>query len=84
MDIVECHSEFAYAERPVALTWEGQRLEVDEILAAWRLPEGRRFRVRTLRHALSGSQCNARDPLLFELTYREADDAWQIQPLTGG
>jgi hypothetical protein len=72
MDIVECHSEFAYAERPVALTWEGQRLEIGEILAAWRVPEGRRFRVRT------------RSLRLFELTYREADDAWQIQPLTGG
>ena len=27
-ELVECHSGFSYAEKPVALTWEGQRLEV--------------------------------------------------------
>ncbi len=72
METVECHSEFAYAERPVALTWEGRRLEVETVLAAWRVPEGRRFRVRT-----HGGR-------LFELTYCEADDVWQIHTLTGG
>ncbi len=72
MKIVECHSEFAYAERPVALTWEGQRSEIASIIAAWRVPERRCFRVQT------------RDGRLFELTYREADDVWQIHPLTGG
>ncbi len=69
METVECHSGFAYAERPVALTWEGQRLEVEAVLAAWRTPGERRFRVRT------------RNLLTFELTYRETDDRWQIQPV---
>lgn len=69
MDIVECHSGFAYAERPVALTWEGQRLKVDSLLAAWQTPGERRFRVRT---------CDLR---LFDLAYCEADDSWKIQPL---
>jgi len=66
MELVECHSGFAYAERPVALTWENQRLEIDEILAAWRTPGERRFRVRT------------RDRQMFELAYRESDDDWKI------
>ncbi len=68
-DIVECLSGFAYAERPVALTWDGQRLEVDSLLAAWRTPGERRFRVR------------ARNQIIFELAYREAEDEWQIQPI---
>ena len=69
MEKVECHSGFTYAERPVALIWEGQRLEVEAILAAWRTPGERCFRVRT------------RSLLIFELTYSEADDRWQIQPI---
>jgi hypothetical protein len=69
MDIVECHSGFSYAERPVALIWESQRLEIDSILAEWRTPGEHHFRVRT------------RDLCLFDLVYREADDQWQIQPL---
>ncbi len=66
-DSVECHSEFEYAERPLAFLWEGQRMEVDEILASWRTPEARCFRVRTL------------DNQLFDLLYQEADDRWQIE-----
>jgi hypothetical protein len=69
MELVECHSGFTYAEKPIALTWNGQRLEIDEILAAWRTPGARRFRVRT------------RDLRRFELAYHEADNIWQIQPL---
>ena len=38
-ELVECHSGFTYAERPVALTWEGQRLEITRILAEWHSPE---------------------------------------------
>jgi hypothetical protein len=72
MDTVECHSGFTYAEKPAALTWEGQRLEVDEILSAWRTPGERRFRVRTV------------DLRVFELAYREAGNEWQIQPISGG
>lgn len=69
METVECHSGFTYAEKPVALTWNGQRLEIDAILAAWRNPGERHFRVRT------------RDLFLFELIYREAEDEWQIHPM---
>ncbi|KAF0109220.1 MAG: hypothetical protein FD146_264 [Anaerolineaceae bacterium] len=69
MDSVECHSGFTYAEKPVALTWDGQRLEIDEILAAWRTPGERCFRVRT------------RGLRVFDLVYREAENDWQIQPV---
>jgi hypothetical protein len=69
MEIVECHSGFTYAEKPAALTWDGQRLEIDEILAAWRTPGERRFRVRV------------HGPRVFELAYREAGNDWQIQPV---
>ena len=27
-ELVECHSGFTYADKPVALTWEGRRLEI--------------------------------------------------------
>ena len=66
-EFVECHSGFTYADRPVALTWEGQRLEILQILAEWRTPEKKHFRVCT---------CNGK---VFELVYCQAIDEWQIQ-----
>jgi len=68
-EFIECHSGYAYAERPVALTWEGQRVEIVEILAQWRTPDMKCFRVLTS------------DGQEFELSYREATDEWQIQPI---
>ena len=68
-ELVECRSEVAYAERPIALYWLGQRLSVTEVLATWRIPGGVRFRVCT-----EGSQ-------VFELDYDEADDAWKVSLL---
>jgi len=65
--IVECHSGFTYADRPLALTWEGQRLEIAQILAGWRTPEKNRFRVRTT------------DGREFELAYSQVTDEWQIE-----
>ncbi len=66
---VECHSGYAYAERPTALEWEGQRLEVTAVEARWRTPAGPAFRV-----ACTSNQ-------RFELIYREADDTWEINPI---
>ena len=66
-EMVECHSDYAYAEKPVALMWEGQRLEIAEILAQWRIPDEKHFRVRT------------GDGQVFELSYNEASGEWQIQ-----
>jgi hypothetical protein len=66
---VECYSGNQYPERPVAFQWQGDRLEVERVEAEWRIPDGKRFRVRT-----EGGQ-------LFDLFYREMYDEWQITPL---
>ncbi|MGQ0604770.1 MAG: hypothetical protein ACT4QE_24075 [Anaerolineales bacterium] len=68
-DLVECHSGSEYAERPTALHWQGQRLEVAEVEARWRIPGGRKFRVRTS------------DGQVFELLYVELYDEWRIHQL---
>ena len=69
MDTVECRSDSVYAERPLALTWNGQRYEVAEILARWRGPDEKGFRVKTA------------DGQFFELIYREIPDKWKIKSL---
>jgi len=66
---VQCHSGFEYAERPVALYWEGQRLEISEVLGRWRTPGGKRFRVIT------------RDDQVFELFYDESLKIWDINEI---
>lgn len=71
-ELVECHSGFSYAEKPVALTWEGQRLEVSLVLAEWRTPGEKYFRVRTS------------DGQDFELCYSETSGDWRIQQRRGG
>lgn len=68
-DRVECHSGYEYAERPVALHWEGERLEIAQVEAQWSIPGGKKFRVRT-----AGGQ-------RFELFYGELYDEWRISPL---
>jgi hypothetical protein len=66
-EIVECHSGYTYAERPIALRWEGERLPIVEIEALWWIPEGRRFRVRV------------EDGRVFELFYGELSDEWRVR-----
>jgi hypothetical protein len=68
-DSVECRSESSYPEKPVALTWEGTRHEVETITDRWNSPQGNHFRVRT------------DDGLVFELVYMTATDAWLITPI---
>lgn len=63
---VECRSDTEYAERPVALHWQGKRLEIAEILSRWRTPTGKGFKVRTA------------DDQIFELIYHEDNADWQI------
>ena len=67
-DHVECRSDSHYPERPVALYMAGVRLTIEKILARWRTPEGRHFRVLA-----EGQQC-------FVLVYNEAEDQWVIDP----
>lgn len=66
---VACRSEVEYAERPLSLVWEERRLEVAAILARWRAPGEKGFRVQTT------------EGQFFELTYREILDEWDVQPL---
>lgn len=68
-DLVECHSGYEYAERPTALNWEGQRLEIEKIEDQWRIPGGRCFRVQT-----SGGR-------RFELFYGELYDEWRVNEI---
>ena len=67
---VECYSGGQYAERPRAFEWQGRRYEVAELLHTWRFPDGPGFRVSTT------------DNQVFELSYRELNDSWEIFPIT--
>ena len=69
MEKVECRSDAEYAERPLSLMWGGQRHEIAEIVARWRGPSEKGFRVKTT------------DGQAFDLTYREFPDEWIVQPL---
>ncbi|HET6845410.1 MAG TPA: hypothetical protein VFH29_01165 [Anaerolineales bacterium] len=69
VDTVECRSDSEYAERPLALTWQGQRMEIAEIVATWRGPGEKGFRIKTAAGAA------------FDLAYREITDEWLVQPL---
>jgi len=66
--LVECRSEYQYAQRPVAFLWQNERLLVKAILTSWRTPEALGFRVQT------------GDGHIFELLYIETQDAWEIRP----
>jgi hypothetical protein len=65
-DLVECHSEIEYPERPIAIFPQGKRLEIDRILSCWRTPDGKWFRVI------------AEDGEVYELSYNELSDEWLI------
>ncbi|GAB4504100.1 MAG: hypothetical protein Fur0043_10930 [Anaerolineales bacterium] len=66
---VTCRSDVEYADRPLSLVSQGHRLEIVSILARWRAPGEKGFRVQT------------NDGQIFELTYREIPDEWDIQPI---
>jgi len=66
-DQVYCRSDSKYAERPVAMMWEGEKLEIKDILASWRTPDGISFRVLAVNEQL------------FNLHYSESIDNWQIE-----
>ena len=66
---VECYSGTRYAERPMALTWNGQRLSIEAIERAWQTPDGIAFTVR-----IAGG-------LHFELAYFSTSDQWTARPL---
>lgn len=61
---VECHSGYAYVDRPAALYWEENRLEIGEIIQRWRTPSGWTFLVHT------------RNNRTFEISYDISLDSW--------
>ncbi len=65
-DSVECYSGIEYAERPTAIWWQQERLEIIDILERQRTPDGKYYRVLTA------------DEQLFELFYNEMMDEWRI------
>jgi hypothetical protein len=67
--LVECHSEYQYAERPIAFSWNGERIVVTEVITHWRSPRGMHFKVLT---AMQG---------IFELSYLELEGIWEVQQL---
>jgi hypothetical protein len=70
MNVVECLSDLEYADRPLALSWQGNRYEIAEIVSRWRGPGEKGFHVRTV------------DGHFFELTYRDVTDDWHVQLLS--
>jgi hypothetical protein len=64
---VECRSEYQYAERPEAFSWNGERVIVTEIIAHWRSPQGMHFQVLTATHGI------------FYLSYLEREGIWEVQ-----
>jgi hypothetical protein len=65
--VVECYSGQTYAERPLALYWEGERFEITEIISRWRSPGEIHFLVRV------------GDGRIFNLLYNETEDLWYIE-----
>jgi len=68
-DQVECRSDYDYAQRPVAFYWQGNRLEVAEIIWQARNPSGISFQV-----------C-VEEAGVFELIYDINADQWSIEQL---
>jgi hypothetical protein len=66
-ELVECRSDWAYAQRPLAFTWQGRRRTVQEVITGERTPTGIDFLVRT------------NEDELFTLSYNENTDQWNIQ-----
>jgi hypothetical protein len=66
-DLVECYSGYTYPERPKAFHWQGERLEITQILRSWQAPCGICFLALT-----TGDQT-------FELCYDESSLLWSLR-----
>ena len=67
-DLVVCHSGSEYAEYPLRFQFQDEVLPVDEVLARWRFPASKCFRVR--------AGC-----AVFDLVYDEEQDQWRVEQL---
>ena len=66
--IVQCHSDFRYAEKPVSFQFAGETYKINRILSEWKSEDGYQFMVFT-------EQKN-----IFQLLYDEAQEQWLIKP----
>jgi hypothetical protein len=66
-DQVFCRSGHEFADRPTAFIWEGERLQIDELVARWRTPYGKRFLVR-----IGGNR-------IFTLVFFESSATWRVE-----
>lgn len=64
--VVECHSGHAYAGRPIAFSYLGERFTIKNIDAEWRSPNGKHFQLTTDQG------------YRVELFYDVAKDSWKI------
>jgi len=64
---VEAYAGASYPERPTAVWWQGQRLDVTQVLRSWRTPDGLHFLVEIERIGR------------VELIYHYQDDGWKIE-----
>lgn len=64
--VVECYSGATYAERPMAVHWQGQRLDVEQVLRSWRTPDGPGFEV-----IVTGGQ-------KLRLVYDDMNELWTV------
>ncbi len=64
--LVKCYSGHTYAQRPRAFFWQDEEHEIDQVLAEWAHPGGKRFRVSTV----AGDR--------FDLVYEIESDEWQV------
>jgi hypothetical protein len=67
--IVGCLSGGKYADRPVYILWDGERLPVAAVLDRTRHPDGERFDIAV------------EDGRRFHLAYSSRRDIWRIEML---
>ena len=70
---VECYSGFKANERPVAFTYQGERLEIQEIVDRWY--EGG---LDSSRPVIDYSKVRAVDGKVYLLRYQSELDAWSL------
>lgn len=65
-ELVECLSDIEYAERPMAFCWQGERQNIHQVIASWRTPQAKWFRVL------------GEEGQIYDLCYTYTLDAWSV------
>lgn len=66
---VECHSDYKYAQSPVAFTLQGKRHEIERICARWR-EVGKDFFVVQIPEGKE-----------YTISYEEGSDRWHLEKM---